>query len=403
MSKIVIVGAGASGIVCSIFARRNNNEIIVLEKEDKPLKKVLRTGNGKCNYYNHDMSLDNYHSTSSLLKDYIKEEDIKKIIPFFKSIGIIPKVEDGYYYPSSKQATSVFSALLKEANNLGVVIKTNEEVLDIKKEKDRFIVTTNSSKIICDKVVLSTGSYASVKESTNGYNLAKSFNHNIIKVLPALVSLISEGSFLKEWSGARSDVVMKLYEEGKFIKEQKGQAQFTDYGISGICTFNLSSLVARGLEQNKKEYLVIDFLPDIEIKSISDMIDYLEKRNKMLKNRNVFELLEGIMNSRIIKAILKRTNININYSFNNLSKEQKYELAKNIKWFHLDIIKTSSFNKAQVCSGGVSLNDINPNDFSSNKIDNLYIIGEMLDVDGICGGYNLSFAFLSGMKCGGSL
>lgn len=401
MSKVVIIGAGASGLITSIYAKKNNNDVLVLEKNEKMGKKILVTGNGRCNYWNQDQDLSHYHSKNKeVLDKIINEENKKEIVSFFESIGIIPKIKNGYYYPSSNQASSIRDALLLQAKLLGVKFLNETDAIDVEKKDNQFIITTNKEKITADKIVLATGSYAAVKEEVNGYLLARKFNHTIIDVVPALVQLKAQEKFLKAWSGIRCDASIRLYENNEFIKEETGEIQLTDYGISGICTFNLSHIVSRGIHNKKKEHVVIDFLPLVDVNSIEEFMKWIDKRNKVLENRNVIELFDGILNHKLITVLLNRCEINHTKHWNNLNRNEKYELAKNIKSFHLDIIGTNPYIKAQVCSGGVCLEEIDPNTFQSKKEKGLYLVGEILDVDGDCGGYNLSFAWISGMKCG---
>lgn len=404
MIKVVIVGGGASGLVAAIYARKNKNEVFVLEKEEKVGKKILVTGNGRCNYWNEDQDISHYHSKNSeLLATMITKENQKEIISFFSRIGILPKIKNGYYYPNSNQASSIRDALLLQAKLVGVQFITNCAVLDIEKKNNQFILTTKDDRITADKVVIATGSYAGVKEEVNGYAIAQKFHHTIIDVVPALVQLKTEGSFLKAWSGIRCDTSIRLYENNEFVKEESGEIQLTDYGISGICTFNLSHIVARGLKEKKEEHVVIDFLPLIKTSSIEAFIKWIDERNTFVKNRNLLELFEGILNYKLMMVLLKQSQLNPTKHWAHLNKNEKFVLAKTIKHFHLDIIGTNPYIKAQVCSGGVKLDEIDLDTFESKKEKGLYFIGEILDVDGDCGGYNLSFAWISGMKCGRSL
>ncbi len=403
MCKIAIIGGGASGLVCAIEALKNKNEVIIFDKEEKAAKKILVTGNGRCNYFNEDMSLDHFHSTSVNMNKYIDKDLLKEVISFFESIGIVPKIKNGYYYPNSNQASSIREALLIEVKRLKGQILTNREVIDIKKDKDKYLVKTNAGEILFDKVVLATGTHAGLKTKTNGYDLAKKFNHTIVDVLPSLVQLQAKEKFLNAWSGIRSDVCIHLYEDGNLIKEETGEIQLTNYGISGICVFNLSSFVSRGLLNKKQEHVIIDFLPSIKVDSINDFIEWINKRNDSLVDRSVFELFEGILNNKLVSVILKRSKIQKEKRWYNLTVEEKRNLAKNIKFFPLDITGVNPYSKAQVCSGGVTLEEIDYNNFESKLAKGLYIIGEMLDIDGDCGGYNLTFAWISGMKCGRSL
>lgn len=401
MSKVVIVGGGASGLVAAIYARKNKNEVLVLEKEAKVGKKILATGNGKCNYWNKYQDVSHYHSRNKeLLDKIITKENQEEILSFFSHIGILPKIKNGYYYPNSNQASSIRDALLLQAKLVGVQFLTNGMVLDVEKKEDQFIITTQDNQILADKVVIATGSYAGVKEEVNGYAIAQKFHHTIIDVVPALVQLKAEGSFLKAWSGIRCDASIRLYENNEFMKEESGEIQLTDYGISGICTFNLSHIVSRGLKEKKEEHVVIDFLPLVKTNSIEAFIKWIDERNNIVKDRNLLELFEGILNYKLIAVLLKQSQLNPTKHWEHLNKNEKFAVAKAIKYFHLDIIGTNSYIKAQVCSGGIKLDEINLDTFESKKEKGLYFVGEILDVDGDCGGYNLSFAWISGMKCG---
>ena len=267
MQKIVIIGAGASGLMAAITSKNNSNEVILLERNSEVGKKILATGNGRCNYWNADQSLTNYHSTNkNFLSEIITESNCQEVQNIFTKLGIIPKIKSGYYYPSSNQATSIRNALLTECLEKGVVIKTNTYVTNIEKKDNLFIIETQTETFKADILVIATGAKASPKTGSdgNGYLLAKKFNHTIINPLPALVQLKTTGDFLKAWSGVRTDVKVFSREDNNIIGMEEGEIQLTDYGVSGICIFNLSSRIARGLSQNKKEELIINFLPFIE-------------------------------------------------------------------------------------------------------------------------------------------
>ena len=403
MERIVIIGGGASGLVTAIYAKRKNNQVIILEKNNKCGKKLLLTGNGRCNFWNQDQSLENYNSTNkNNLRDIITEKNQKEILSFFDKIGIVPKVKDGYYYPNSNQASSISNALLLQVESLGIKIKYNSEVEKIDKLDNKFIITTLTGELIsCDKVVLATGSKACPKTGSDGkgYELAKNFNHTIIDVVPSLVQLRGNGSYFKLWNGVRCDARISLFENNYKIKEEYGELQLTDYGISGIPTFNISGLVARGIKNNKKEIVKIDFLPFIN-KNEQEFITYCDNKNKFILNLKIYQFLEGMLNYKLVETILKVAKIDKQKRWQDLTISEKKRLYYNLKSFEFLITGTNSFDKAQVCSGGVSLLEINPKTMESKLIKNLYIVGELLDVDGICGGYNLSFAWISGMLAG---
>lgn len=381
MKRIIIVGAGAAGMLAAIHAKTKDNQVILIERNTNCGKKILITGNGKCNYLNDDFNISHYRSDNlEFLENIITEENKKLLISEFKKIGIEPKIKNGYYYPMSNTSISIQNALLLTLKQKGIEIITNTTITDIKKINNKFIL---NDKFTCDKLIIAAGSSACPKCGTDGtiYDALKPLGLKIKKPLPALVQLKSEGKFLKEWAGIRCDCELSLYENDKLIKKSIGEVQLTDYGISGICTFQLSSDCIRGLDSGKKEVIKINFLPDIK-----DFDTFYLNRVKLLKGRNDIELFEGLINYKLLYVLFKH------------NKNIKEALTS----FSLEITGYNGFDKAQVASGGIKLTEINDN-FECKNIKDLYIIGEALDVDGDCGGYNLAFAFLSGIIAGESI
>lgn len=396
MSKVVVIGAGASGIIAALTASENN-EVILLDSNDKCGKKILVTGNGKCNYWNENINIDNYYSS-----DFNKLEKIlnnkKEVLTYLESLGIYPKIKNGYYYPLSGMATSIREIFESELKRKNIKLKYNSKVINIEKENNKFIVITNNEKIISDKVIIATGSKACPKTGSDGlgYDLAKYFGHKINPVLPALVGLKTNEQ-IKEWSGVRTDASLSLYVDNNLVKKEDGEIQLTEDGISGICTFNLSSLVSKSLYKNKRVLIKINFMP-----SISNFYEFMENRNKLLPERTIEQLLESLLNYKLTAVILKKSNIKKDAHWDKLNINEKKLLCKNIESFELPIYATNSYDKAQVCTGGIPLNEINY-DMSSIYDNNLYITGELLDVDGLCGGFNLAFAFITGYIAGKSV
>ena len=381
MKRIIIVGAGAAGMLAAIHAKTKDNQVILIERNTNCGKKILITGNGKCNYLNDDFNISHYRSDNlEFLENIITEENKKLLIFEFKKIGIEPKIKNGYYYPMSNTSISIQNALLLTLKQKGIEIITNTTITDIKKINNKFIL---NDKFTCDKLIIAAGSSACPKCGTDGtiYDALKPLGLKIKKPLPALVQLKSEGKFLKEWAGIRCDCELSLFENDKLIKKSIGEVQLTDYGISGICTFQLSSDCIRGLDSGKKEVIKINFLPDIK-----DFDTFYLNRVKLLKGRNDIELFEGLINYKLLYVLFKH------------NKNIKEALTS----FSLEITGYNGFDKAQVASGGIKLTEINDN-FECKNIKDLYIIGEALDVDGDCGGYNLAFAFLSGIIAGESI
>ena len=396
MKKIIIIGGGSSGLTCAINSKTDNNEVIVLEKNSSVGKKILVTGNGRCNYFNDDQDINHYHSSNTeLISDFINENRINKVLPFFESLGILPDIKDGYYYPKSNQAVSVKNALELECINKGVKIITDVNVLEVSKDNDKFVIKTEKEEYLSDILVIATGSKASPKTGSDGagYEFAKSFGHSIIKPLPGLVQLVSN-SKLKDASGVRVKAELSLSEDNDYIKSELGELQITDYGISGIVAMQLSSHIARGLDEEKKEEISINFLPGLE-----DPENFIDNLNKNLNNRTISEILDGLLNYKLVNTILNIANIDRNSYYDSLSQNQKDNLINTLTSYKIEINDTKGFDNAQICSGGIPLTEL-ANNFESKLVKDLYFTGEIIDINGDCGGYNLSFAWVSGMTAG---
>lgn len=399
MCDIVIIGGGVSGIVSAIKSSNGRNRITILERNDKCLKKLLLTGNGRCNYFNDDTSISNYHSMrEDLLDKVINSNNMSRVLDFYNELGIIPKIKNGYYYPFSNQASTVRDALMFEVMKLGVSIKYNYLVEKIERSNNKFII---NDSIVCDKVIIATGSCSYPKTGSDGmgYDFLRKFGHNIIKPLPALVQLNSDFKYCRELSGIRSDVILSLYEDDEFISSSVGEVQLTDYGISGICTFNLSHFVTRGLDVGKKEVIKVNFLPFIKDNYMEWFNTYSNKHN----DKNIYMLLCNILNYKLVKVILKVCSIDNETYYNELDYNSRCLLIDNLTNFKFNIVSTKDFNFSQVCNGGVSLDEVNLSTFESLIVDGLYITGEVLDINGNCGGYNLICAVISGILVGDDL
>lgn len=394
---IVVVGGGASGLIAGIFACNEKNNVTVLERNDKSGKKILVTGNGRCNYWNEDFGNNHFYSNNS---EFIKEvntlDNQKEVLAFFKSIGIIPTIKDGYYYPMSRDARSIRDALINTSFRRGSRILVEAEVTNIKKENDKFIIDYDDQTITADKVIIATGSNSYFKKENLGYKLCQNFGHTIIKVMPSLVQLIGKGDYFKYWAGVRNNSIVRIYVDGTLVKEEKGEVMLTDYGVSGICVFNLSGIANRALNEGKKVEIGINFLPEI-----NNMKEFLDERYKEL-NYELGELLDALLGEKLTYAILDKNHL-IAYRWENMTEEQKDLLVKELTDFRLEIKGSKGFDSSQVCTGGVDTREIDPKTFESKKCKGLYIVGELLDVDGDCGGYNLGFAWISGMVAGKSV
>jgi len=399
MTKVIIIGAGASGIIAALKASENN-DVVLLEGNDKCGKKILLTGNGRCNYWNDNISLAQYETDNkNNLKDILSEANKNDTYIFLDKLGIYPKIKNGYYYPYSNQAASIRELLEREIKKRKIDFRTSSKVKDVVKENEKFfIVLENGEKIRADKVVLATGSKSYPKTGSDGlgYELAEKLGHKVNAVTPALTQLISTGKFLKDWENIRCDAKVSLIINDKKVKEDLGEIQLTANGISGICTFNVSGMASKNLALGNKVEATINFMPHLG----NNLYDWLDDRAKKMQDKTIEELFESVFNYKLMFTLLKLANISKDSKWNDLSEEKKRNLCDKIENFKLEIKGTESFEKAQVCTGGVSLSEINPTNFESTIVPGLFFTGELLDVDGKCGGFNLAFAWISGYLAG---
>lgn len=399
MKHIVIIGGGAAGLVAAIHAKRETNRVTILEKNPVCGKKILATGNGKCNYWNEEQAIEHYHSNNQLiLSKIITPENAKEVVSFFNQLGIYPKIKNGYYYPASNQALTVRDALVAEAFRIGVIIKNNYSVTKISKEQNQFKIFSSEEIITADQVIMATGSKAASKTGSDGfgYKLLKDLGHQILKPQPALVQVKTSGKYLKSWSGVRADAKVSLYIDNELIKEEPGEIQLTDYGISGICVFNISRYISIALENNQNVQVKINFLPFITEEPKNFLDNYFQDK----PIRSLELELSGFLNQKLITTILTETSLPTSTSYQKLPDQAKNDLVNALTNFTVTVTATNSFDQAQVCSGGIPLTEINPETMESTIVKDLYIVGELLDVDGDCGGYNLGFAWISGIKAG---
>ena len=294
MKKGIVVGGGASGLVSAIVAARNGAVVTILERASTCGKKILATGNGKCNYYNEDMSVKHYNSNDRYLLDRIINSKNKELVlDFFQSIGIVPRVRDGYYYPYSNQAVSVLNALLLEVKRLGISIVNDCYVTDIEQNGKGFVVHSNICDYKTDKLILATGSYAYYNfDNINSYDIVANFNHSIVDVFPALVQLVVDNKITKKWVGVRVFSKIKLYQDNEFIREEEGELMLTNYGISGICAMQMDiknkgvsrEILTEALEQARTaRFQVLDVMEECrqcEHNYINETTFYIDPINK---------------------------------------------------------------------------------------------------------------------------
>lgn len=398
--KVVIIGGGASGMMAAITAARNGAKAVILEHKDRIGKKILSTGNGRCNFTNTLQTPECYRSTDPEFPwKVLSQFPALNTIAFFQKLGIYSKNRNGYLYPYSDQASAVLDVLRLELETLDVEIRTETEVLEIRPVKCGFTIRTSNGKISADRVILSTGSKAAPKTGSDGsgYGLAKSLGHHLTPVVPALVQLRCKESFYKSISGVRLQGTVTLLNGKEEIASDTGEIQITDYGISGIPVFQISRYAALGLYHKNPVSVRINFMPDF---SEEQFRTFLENRIQMHPDCKMEHFFIGLFHKKISALFLKISGISPSKEAGKLTPGEFMKLLETIQRFVTVVEATNSYDKAQVCAGGLSTDEIDPYTLESRLVDGLYFAGELLDVDGICGGYNLQWAWSSGYVAG---
>lgn len=402
--NVCVIGGGASGLISAICAASSGDKVIILELRDRVGKKILATGNGKCNMTNADMSLSHYHGLKSeedsraLVSDVFNKYSRDDVVDFFEKLGIMVSYNNGYAYPYSQQASSVLDVMRFRLEALFVDIITDCNVTEIKKDKNVFNIYTDKGTFGADKVILACGSRASLPDNIpDGYNLARKMGHSIIGPLPALVPIICKDAVFKSLAGIRTKGKISLYNgDNTEITENFGELQLAQYGVSGIPAFMISYQVSKQIQNGEKLHLILDFMPDI---SRDDLIIALKKRISDCPYKTAENFLIGILNKNLALAIIKECGIDYKLKVSDFTDDNIIRLSDKIKFFRAEVSNTKQMKDAQVCAGGIDVSEINSN-LESKIVKGLYFAGEMIDVHGDCGGYNLQWAFSSGMVCG---
>ena len=401
--KVGIIGAGASGVFAALILKQNYIDTTVIERNANALKKIYATGNGRCNFTNRNVSYKNYHGENPKFTiSAIKKFDNYGVIEFFNDMGI-PEVEleNGKIFPKSLQASSIVKQMMCLANHLEVEFIFDSFVDDVRKNGNVFEVKSNDSIYKFDYLIVACGSKAYKKSGSdgNGYILMKKLGHNIVKTHPGIVQLRLNGDSFKKMSGTKFKANAKLVVDGKEVFEFYHDVLFTDYGISGPTILQLSGEAIRAKNKGLDVKIRIDTV-DLDENKLYEHLIYIISLNYYKK---IKELLVGLINDNLIEEVLNQANINCDINVCELSKEEIYKLAHTLKNLEFSVSGYKDEDSGQITCGGVDTNEINPSTMESKKIKNLYIIGEIMDVDGDCGGYNLQWAFSSAYSCAMSI
>ncbi|HHT96614.1 MAG TPA: NAD(P)/FAD-dependent oxidoreductase [Clostridiales bacterium] len=395
---LLVIGGGASGLIAAISAARQGLKVLILEHNEKPGRKILATGNGKCNFTNLYQGPETFRSDNIDFPNSIIEKfNVSKTIEFFEELGVYHKNKNGYLYPYSEQASSVVNVLVMECHRLNIMIKYGIHINKI--ISPYFTIKTNEETYYAKKTILATGGCSSPKLGSDGsgYLLAKNLGHNIIKPLPALVQLVSSDNYCKALAGIRLNAEIKVYINNEFIILEEGEILFTNYGISGIPILQVSRYATKALDENKDIYIKINLMNNM---SKDDLIEMLKKRIINSRNKNIEEMLIGLFNDKLIPILLNKSKISKEKSTSEFNILDIENLAREIQNFQMNIIDHNSFENSQVTAGGVDTREISNKTMESLKVKGLYFAGEIVDVDGTCGGYNLQWAWSSGYIAG---
>ncbi|NLZ81737.1 MAG: NAD(P)/FAD-dependent oxidoreductase [Clostridiales bacterium] len=397
---IVVIGGGAAGIMAAIIAKQQGGNVTIIEHTNRIGKKILATGNGRCNLTNLDQRAEFYRGTDPGFSQISLEKfGVKETLDFFYKLGLYVKDKNNYIYPYSEQATTVLNILKMELERLEIPVFYETEIKNIYKKENGFqLITTINEKTYCDSLILATGSKAapSTGSDGSGYKLAIDLGHKLIEPVPALVQLSCSGDYFKNLKGIRTHGKISLYIDNKKIAEDTGELQLTDYGVSGIPVFQISRFASVAIREGKEVRIALDFLPDLDK---SNLLIKLEDPF-FVKEKLTEEVIKGFLNHKLSTSLIKEAKLSLHRKINTLTLKEKHTLVSTIKDFNVKVLDSKSFNQAQVCAGGISTDDIIPETMESKLVPNLYFAGEILDVDGACGGYNLQWAWTSGYLAG---
>lgn len=414
-TKILIIGAGASGSFLACMIDDEKYDVTIFEKNNKIGKKLLLTGNGKCNFTNGDFKdLDKIYHNADFVKYAIGNFGNKSFIEFMNSIGIVERKEihhdKEYFYPRTEKAASVYYDLFDKIMDKNIELITNQEVLDIRFDKNKFLVKSKNEggrlrEDEFDKVVVATGgaSYKNTGSDGSFFRILKELGVEVSNLYPSLCGLIPKDNKLKDIKGVRINAKASLYIDDEYVNSEYGEIQFTSFGISGIPIMNLSRFVKPAIVEDKEVIIKINFFvtneeeyeksDDLE-KFLTECLKRLKERSEALQYKRAEDLFCGLINEEIVNIIYDRIKINKKH-VRDLTDDELLKIAKELYEFDIEIDDTEDINNAQVTRGGVDTKEVDNKTFMSKKIKNLYFIGEVLDIDGICGGYNLQFAYSS--------
>ena len=401
--QVIIIGGGASGMMAAISARRLGAEVTILERNQRIGKKILATGNGRCNFTNIKTDLTCYHGHNpQFAASALSHFGVKDTIAFFEKIGITPKVEDfGKVFPMSDQASSVLDVLRYELNESGVKVICNAFVKKILKKDGKFEIKTEDGQIFYgDSVVMATGGKAMPSSGSdgNGFGLVEQLGHTITPIFPGLVQLKLEGGFFRQIQGVKFVGTAAILQNNRPVAQDRGDILFGDYGVSGPPILQISRKAGELLQDNQKVILkltIMDTIPLVDLEKLMTV------RFRNSRDKTVEFSLVGLVNKRLIPVLLKEAGIrDLKCPVEHLAMAEWEKITKILIDWRFKIRGPKSWPSAQVTAGGVDTTEINPDSMESKIVKNLFFAGEIIDIDGQCGGFNLQWAWSSGFVAG---
>ena len=390
---VIIIGGGASGMMAALAAAENGCRVTLLERQSRVGRKLLATGNGRCNLTNYHAAPDRYHGEDGTFCAHsLQEFDVGATLQYFASLGLLTVSEDsGRVYPMSNMAGSVLDVLRFALEGHGVDLHTACPVTGIRKKGNIFLVRTESGEeFTADRLILAAGGAAGGKVGgvMDGYQLAKGLGHHRTALYPSLVQVKTDPTYPRALKGVKAETGVTIHRGGEVLAQNRGEVLFTEYGVSGPAIFDISRSVATGGEGLT---VTLDLLPDWEQQEV---LDWLRQRRDNAGSREAGTLLTGALHSRLGQMICKAAGFT-NQSAANLSDGDLRRIAARTKDFALPITGVCGFDQAQVTAGGLRCDEFDPRTMESRLVPGFYACGEVLDIDGDCGGYNLQWAWSS--------
>ncbi len=392
----IIVGGGASGLIAAITAARRKQEVLIVEKNKSLGKKILVSGNGRCNLTNTNISPDKYYGENTkCLNNIFARFSSNDTINFFEKLGVKLKTDSGgRVFPASDKASTILDALIRETTRLHVKVNLNERVIKIIQSKTNWQITTDKNSYQTKSVIMTTGgkSYPQLGSIGDGYEIAREMGHTIIKPRPALVPLELEGTWFKSLQGIQTTVKITVKQQQRTLAQKTGDLLFTHFGISGPVVLDLSRVIINLL--NKPNLNVsINYLPE---HTNTELISYIKNQpKKILPN-----ILAKLIPKKIIEVLLDELKIDMTKQASQITKKEIQLIIESLFNWQLDIKKPRPFQESMVTAGGLAMDEIHPKTMESLKVKGLYFAGETMDIDGVSGGYNLQFAWSTGYLAG---